>query len=147
MQQSFIRSAYTRLSGLGVASQALSEEQRKLTARNKEKAEQARQRYAERAKQARQRAMAEKCYKEQLVRAQKSAERMKADREFHAARFADKMWCYNVPNTRLGRWLLKVYHPLATSTGMLIWRELWCGRHYNRAYYAEFELNHKNAWA
>ena len=125
----------------------LSEEQQKIAARNREKTEQARKLYAERAKVARRRAMAEKKRKLQVERACRGEERMKADREFRAARIADRMLSYKIPNTRLGRWLARCWHPLATRSGCLVWRELWCNGHYNGAYYAELELNHKNAWA
>lgn len=147
MQQPFIQNAYSRLSGLGVARKVLSEEQQKTVARNKTISAKARKLYAEQAKQARQRAMAKNIFEQQAERARKSDKRMKDDREFKAAQIADRMLSYRVPNTRLGRWLARWWHPLATRSGQLVWRELWCGGNYNAAFYAAQELNHKNAWA
>lgn len=147
MQQSFIHSAYSRLSGLGVARLVFGDKQRELAARNAEKTAQLRKKYTERAKQVRQKKLAEQLRQQQAERARKGAERMKAEREFRAARLADRALHYQVPNTRLGRWLLENLHPLATCAGLLVWRELWCGSHYSEVYYAVHKLNRRNAWA
>lgn len=147
MQKSFIQSTYSRLSGLGVARKVLSEEQQKTVSRNKAISEKARKLYAESAKQARQRAMEKKLFEQQAERARKRDERMKADIEFKAAQISDRMLSYMVPNTRLGRWLAMWWHPLATRSGQLVWRELWCGGNYNATFYAAQKLKRKNAWA
>ena len=74
MQQSFIHSAYSRLSGLGVARLVFGDKQRELAARNAEKTAQLRKKYTERAKQARQKKLAEQLRQQQAERARKSAE-------------------------------------------------------------------------
>lgn len=77
----------------------------------------------------------------------RSWQRMKEHREFRRQYLADIAGAYRVPDTRLGRYLIRRFTPrLLAKSHNLVWLELWTQKRYNQSMYDSNELARTKEW-
>lgn len=77
----------------------------------------------------------------------RSWQRMKELREFRRKYLADMAGAYRVPDTRLGRYMIRRFTPrLLAKSHTLVWLELWTQKRYNTSLYEANELARTNEW-
>lgn len=104
--------------------------------------EEKRQAYLARARECRAQAMAAREFRTRLERVARGAERRRESREFRAQHLANIAMSHHVPNTKLGRRLLLLFHPLLTTDGQLVWRELWTRGAYHGTPLGALSISH-----
>lgn len=77
----------------------------------------------------------------------RSRQRMKEHRDFRRQYLADMAGAYRVPDTRLGKYMIRRFTPrLLSKSHNLVWLELWTQKRYNQSMYESNELARTKEW-